>query len=106
MKTVALIPARYGATRFPGKLTSDLCGKSVIVRTYLSTVATGLFDQVIVVTDHEQIAEQVKAEGGEVFFSQREHESGSDRIAEAVAQLDAEVVVNVQGDLSGPNFFK
>ncbi|WP_200977308.1 3-deoxy-manno-octulosonate cytidylyltransferase [Echinicola sp. 20G] len=98
MKIVAMIPARYGATRFPGKLTSDLCGKPVIVRTYLSTVATGLFDKVIVVTDHEQIAEQIKAEGGEVFFSQKVHESGSDRIAEAIENVEADVVVNVQGD--------
>ncbi|GAB3654482.1 3-deoxy-manno-octulosonate cytidylyltransferase [Echinicola sediminis] len=93
-----MIPARYGATRFPGKLTSDLCGKPVIVRTYLSTVATGLFDKVIVVTDHELIAEQIQKEGGEVYFSKKEHESGSDRIAEAVAHVDADVVVNVQGD--------
>ena len=98
MKIVAMIPARYGATRFPGKLTSDLCGKPVIVRTYLSTVATGLFDKVIVVTDHELIADQIKKEGGEVYFSRKEHESGSDRIAEAVANVDADVVVNVQGD--------
>ncbi|GGZ15568.1 3-deoxy-manno-octulosonate cytidylyltransferase [Echinicola pacifica] len=98
MKIVAMIPARFGATRFPGKLTSDLCGKPVIVRTYLSTVATGLFDQVIVVTDHESIAEQIKKEGGEVFFSTKIHESGSDRIAEAIASIEADVVVNVQGD--------
>ncbi|WP_215223696.1 3-deoxy-manno-octulosonate cytidylyltransferase [Echinicola shivajiensis] len=98
MKIVAMIPARYGATRFPGKLTSDLCGKAVIARTYLSTVATGLFDKVIVVTDHEKIAEQIRAEGGEVFVSQKEHESGSDRIAEAMVNVDADVVVNVQGD--------
>ncbi|WP_137403354.1 3-deoxy-manno-octulosonate cytidylyltransferase [Echinicola rosea] len=98
MKIVAMIPARYGATRFPGKLTSDLCGKPVIVRTYLSTVATGLFDKVIVVTDHEQIAKQIEQEGGTVFFSQKAHESGSDRIAEAVADVEADVVVNVQGD--------
>lgn len=98
MKIVALIPARFGATRFPAKLLADLCGKPLIVRTYLSTVATGVFDEVMVVTDHHDIAALIKAEGGKVFFSKKEHESGSDRIAEAVVDMQADVVVNVQGD--------
>ncbi|MCL6261724.1 3-deoxy-manno-octulosonate cytidylyltransferase [Aquiflexum sp. TKW24L] len=98
MKKVALIPARYASTRFPAKLVQDLCGKSVIQRTYLSTVDTGVFDQVVVVTDHEAIAEQIKAVGGEVFFSTREFESGSDRIAEAARNIEADIFVNVQGD--------
>lgn len=98
MKIVALIPARFGATRFPAKLMADLYGKPLIARTYLSTVATGLFDEVVVVTDHEEIAEVIRKEGGKVFISQKEHESGSDRIAEAAAQMDADVIVNVQGD--------
>jgi 3-deoxy-manno-octulosonate cytidylyltransferase (CMP-KDO synthetase) len=98
MKIVALIPARFGATRFPAKLLADLCGKPLIVRTYLSTVATGVFDEVMVVTDHHDIASLIKAEGGKVFFSKKEHESGSDRIAEAVVDMQADVVVNVQGD--------
>ncbi|WP_194777492.1 3-deoxy-manno-octulosonate cytidylyltransferase [Pararhodonellum marinum] len=98
MKSIALIPARYASTRFPAKLTADLCGKSVIQRTYLSTVATGIFNQVIVVTDHSEIASHIEELGGTVFFSQKIHESGSDRIAEAAATLDADVVVNVQGD--------
>ena len=93
-----MIPARYASTRFPAKLVQDLCGMSVIQRTYLSTLETGVFDQVVVVTDHEAIAEQVKAVGGEVFFSTQAYESGSDRIAEAAVQLDAEIFVNVQGD--------
>ena len=87
-----------GATRFPAKLVADLCGKPLIARTYLSTVATGVFDEVMVVTDHEEIARIIKQEGGRVFMSRKEHQSGSDRIAEAVQDLDAEVVVNVQGD--------
>src|SRR5690606_28458025 len=98
MKTIALIPARMGATRFPAKLVADLCGKPLIARTYLSTVATGVFDEVMVVTDHDDIARIIEQEGGRVFMSRREHQSGSDRIAEAVQDLDAEVVVNVQGD--------
>lgn len=98
MKIVALIPARFGATRFPAKLLADLCGKPLILRTYLSTVGTGVFDEVIVVTDHEDISKLIQSEGGKVFFSQQEHESGSDRIAEAVMHMQADVVVNVQGD--------
>lgn len=98
MKVVALIPARFGATRFPAKLMADLYGKPLIVRTYLSTVATGVFDEVVVVTDHQDIARAIQAEGGKVFMSLKEHESGSDRIAEAAASMEADVVVNVQGD--------
>jgi 3-deoxy-manno-octulosonate cytidylyltransferase (CMP-KDO synthetase) len=98
MRSVALIPARMGATRFPAKLVADLCGKPLIARTYLSTVETGVFDEVMVVTDHEDIARIIRKEGGRVFMSQQEHQSGSDRIAEAVKEMDTEVVVNVQGD--------
>lgn len=68
MKIAALIPARYGSTRLPAKLVQDLGGISVIQRTYVSTLATGVFDEVWVVTDHEQIREQVLDLGGKVFF--------------------------------------
>ncbi|MBD3627257.1 3-deoxy-manno-octulosonate cytidylyltransferase [Cyclobacterium sp.] len=98
MKTIALIPARFGATRFPAKLLSDLRGKPLIARTYLSTLATGVFDEVMVVTDHKDIARAVVNEGGKVFFSRKEHESGSDRIAEAAESIEADIIVNVQGD--------
>lgn len=94
----ALIPARYASTRLPSKLVQDLGGKSVIQRTYLSTVATGVFDEVWVVTDHEAIQQQIESLGGKVFVSQKEHESGSDRIAEAMNEVDADLIVNVQGD--------
>lgn len=96
--TAALIPARYASTRLPAKLVQELGGKTVIQRTYLSTVATGVFDEVWVVTDHEEIQKQVEEVGGKVFFSQKKHESGSDRIAEALDQVEAELIVNVQGD--------
>lgn len=98
MKVIAVLPARYASTRFPAKLMQDLCGQPVIVRTYEAVVATRLFDEVWVATDHQQIAEVVQGAGGRVFLSQRLHESGSDRIAEAVANLSADVVINVQGD--------
>lgn len=93
-----MIPARYGASRFPGKLMQDLAGKPVIVRTYEATVQTGLFDEVYVVADDERIREAVEGSGGKVIMSLKEHECGSDRIAEAVAGLDVDIVVNVQGD--------
>lgn len=98
MKKFAFIPARYAATRFPGKLMQLLGGKSVIRHTYENTVATGLFDEVIVVTDSDIIFTEITAAGGKAVMSQHEHESGSDRIAEAAAEMDVDIIVNVQGD--------
>lgn len=97
-RAIALIPARYAATRFKGKLMAELGGKTVIRRTYDSTIATGLFDEVIVATDSDTIFNEITSNGGKAVMSQRVHESGSDRIAEAVADMDADIVVNVQGD--------
>lgn len=98
MRTIAVIPARYAATRFPAKLMQQLGNKTVIRHTYDNTVGTGLFDEVLVATDSTIIADEILAVGGRVFMSQREHESGSDRIAEAVQDLDVDVIINVQGD--------
>lgn len=98
MKKFAFIPARYAATRFPGKLMQLLGDKSVIRHTYENTVATGLFDEVIVVTDSDIIFTEITAAGGKAVMSQHEHESGSDRIAEAAAEMDVDIIVNVQGD--------
>lgn len=98
MKIISMIPARYSASRFPGKLMQDLNGKTVILRTYEATVATKLFDDVIVVTDSAIIYNEIESHGGKVMMSKKEHECGSDRIAEAVEDLDIDVVVNVQGD--------
>ena len=93
-----MIPARYSASRFPGKLMQDLNGKTVIRRTYEATVATNLFDAVYVVTDSEIIYNEIVSHGGKAIMSKKVHESGSDRIAEAVQDLDVDIVVNVQGD--------
>lgn len=98
MKAIALIPARLGATRFPAKLLAQLKGKSVIRRTYESTAGTGLFDEVIVVTDSDEILNEIIKHGGKAVKSKREYESGTDRIAEVAANIDADVFVNVQGD--------
>ena len=93
-----MIPARYSASRFPGKLMQNLVGKSVILRTYEATVATNLFSEVYVVTDSEIIFNEIVENGGKAIMSKKEHESGSDRIAEAVAEVECDIVVNVQGD--------
>ncbi len=98
MKIIAMIPARYAASRFPGKLMHDLAGKPVIVRTFQAAVATRLFDEVYVVTDSTKIYETIVSEGGQAIMSQEEHETGSDRIAEAVADIEVDIIVNVQGD--------
>jgi len=98
MKIVAMIPARYAASRFPGKLMKMLGDKTVIRHTHDTTVATGLFDEVWVITDSDVIHNEITAHGGKVKMSVREHESGSDRIAEAAADMDIDIIVNVQGD--------
>jgi len=97
-KIGAFIPARYAATRFPAKLMQALGNKTVIRHTYDNTVATGLFDEVYVVTDSEIIFNEITSHGGKALMSKKEHESGSDRIAEAIEHLAIDIVVNVQGD--------
>lgn len=99
MKTIALIPARYAASRFPGKLMQTLAGETVIWRTYKATVDTGLFEEVAVVCDSDIIYDEIVSKGGKAFRSVGEHECGTDRIAEVVDKVsDADVIVNVQGD--------
>ncbi|WP_418511164.1 3-deoxy-manno-octulosonate cytidylyltransferase [Corallibacter sp.] len=98
MKIISMIPARYSASRFPGKLMQDLEGKSVILRTYEATVKTNLFDDVFVVTDSDIIFNEIVNNGGKAIMSIKQHDCGSDRIAEAVEFMDIDIVVNVQGD--------
>ncbi len=98
MKICAFIPARYAATRFPAKLMQILGNKTVIRHTYDNTVATGLFDAVYVVTDSELIYDEIIDHGGKAVMSKKNHQSGSDRIAEAMVDLDVDIVINVQGD--------
>lgn len=98
LKVIAMIPARYAASRFPGKLMQDLNGKTVIQRTYEAAVSTGLFNDVFVVTDSDIIYNEITSQGGKAIMSKKEHECGSDRIAEAVQHMDVDIVVNVQGD--------
>jgi 3-deoxy-manno-octulosonate cytidylyltransferase (CMP-KDO synthetase) len=93
-----MIPARYAASRFPGKLMQDLAGKPVILRTYEATQQTQLFDEVYVVTDSDTIFETILGAGGKAIMSKEDHACGSDRIAEAVVDMDVDIIVNVQGD--------
>lgn len=98
MTTIAMIPARYAASRFPAKLMQLLGNKTIIRHTYDNTLATGLFDEVVVVTDSDIIYKEIVQHGGKAAMSIKQHESGSDRIAEAVADMNVDIVVNVQGD--------
>lgn len=97
MKTIAVIPARYNSTRFPGKLMEILGNKTVITTTYQNVVQTGLFDEVFVATDSEIIFDEISENGGKAVMT-GEHETGSDRIAEAVQNIDCDIVINIQGD--------
>ncbi len=98
MKIIAVIPARYASTRFPAKLMQDLGGKTVIRRTYEAAVSTNLFNDVFVVTDSDLIFDEIISNGGKAIKSIKEHESGSDRIAEAIENMEVDLVINVQGD--------
>ncbi|TDX86984.1 3-deoxy-manno-octulosonate cytidylyltransferase [Epilithonimonas xixisoli] len=96
-KIIAVIPARYNSTRFPGKMMEILGDKTIIITTYQNVVETGLFDEVFVATDSEIIFDEISKNGGKAVMT-GEHETGSDRIAEAVQNIDCDIVINVQGD--------
>lgn len=98
MKVVAILPARYGSTRFPGKPLVDIAGKSMIQHVYERTAQTSSVDRVIVATDDERIRAAVEAFGGDVEMTRSDHPSGTDRLAEVAARIDADLIVNVQGD--------
>lgn len=98
MKTIAVIPARFAASRFPGKLMKKIGDRTIIRMVYENAVATGLFNDVLVVTDSEEIFNEIVSHGGSAKMSIKEHVSGSDRIAEAISNLDVDVIVNIQGD--------
>lgn len=98
MKIVGIIPARYGAVRFPGKALIDLCGKPMIQHVYERASQVTLFSEVIVATDDERIQHAVLNFGGQVRMTSPHHPTGTDRLAEVAQTLDADVVVNVQGD--------
>ena len=98
MKFIAIIPARYASTRFPGKPLAMLGGKTVIQRVYEQ--ATAVLGEAYVATDDERIYKAVEAFGGKVVMTRTDHKSGTDRIQEAATKIntDADVIINVQGD--------
>tara|TARA_B100000686_G_scaffold355351_1_gene473234 strand:- start:14760 stop:15491 length:732 start_codon:yes stop_codon:yes gene_type:complete len=98
MKIICAIPARYNARRFPGKLLKRLGDKTIIEQTYLSAKFTNLFDDVFVVTDNKKIYSVIEKIGGKVVMSSGIFESGTDRIASALKFMDADIILNIQGD--------
>jgi 3-deoxy-manno-octulosonate cytidylyltransferase (CMP-KDO synthetase) len=98
MRIAAIIPARYASTRFPGKPLHDILGKTMIERVYERVVRAASIDRVIVATDDQRIREAVEAFGGEVRMTRPDHATGTDRLAEVAADLETDLVVNVQGD--------
>ena len=98
MKVVAMIPARLASSRLPEKMILDLGGLPVILRTYEAVKATGLFDEVIIVTDSKKIATLTEGHGATTILSKKDHKTGSDRIAEAAESVQADIIINVQGD--------
>ena len=97
-RVVAIIPARYGSTRLPGKALLDIGGKSLIRRVYERASEASLVNRVVVATDDRRILEAVKAFGGDAVMTSPEHRSGTDRVAEAARITGGEIIVNVQGD--------
>ena len=98
MKIISIIPARFNSKRFPGKLLEMIGGQSVIEKTYTSVLETSLFEKVFVATDSNSIKDKILSIGGEVIDTVENHVCGSDRVAEASFNLDADIIVNVQAD--------
>ncbi len=98
MKPVAVIPARYGSTRLPGKPLLDLCGRPIIQRVYDQAKAAGIFSRIIVATDSEEIFRIVETFGGEAVMTSPEHRCGTERLAEAAAKISEDYIINIQGD--------
>jgi len=99
MAVIAIIPARYGSTRFPGKPLALIGGKPMVQHVYESTARARGLDRVIVATEDRRIFDAARSVGAEVMMTSDKHESGTDRLAEVAKKIRAELVVNVQGDL-------
>lgn len=98
MEITVIIPARYDSSRFPGKPLAELMGKSLVQHVYERAKQAKLVNRVIVATDDKRILDSVKAFGGECLMTSKDHETGTDRIAELAKEIDSTIVVNVQGD--------
>jgi len=99
VSVIAVIPARYDSSRLPGKALADVQGVPMVVRVWRQTRAARLLSQVLVATDDERIANSIRAAGGVAEMTSREHQSGTDRIAEVARRISADIYLNVQGDL-------
>lgn len=98
-KIIGIIPARYASTRFPGKPLVDIAGKTMIQRVYEQASKAKSLSKVVIATDDERIADEVKRFGGEFVFTASHHQSGTDRCAEVIEQLPGfNIVINIQGD--------
>lgn len=97
-KIIGMIPARYASTRFRGKVIADIVNKPMIQRVYEQANKSTMLDQLIVAVDDDRVYKCVKGFGGKVVMTSTGHESGTDRIAEAIENIDADIVVNIQGD--------
>lgn len=98
MKTICLIPARYASTRLPGKPLADIAGKPLIQHVYERARQARIPASVIVATDDRRVYDAVIAFGGQAVLTSPDHATGTDRLAEAAHGLDADVIINVQGD--------
>ncbi len=98
MKTIALIPARLESKRFPNKLIKEIDGVPIIVKTFNAAIDSDLFDDVYVVSGNDEILKLIESVGGKTFKSLNNHQSGTDRIAEAAIDIDCKIIVNLQGD--------
>lgn len=99
VRMLAVLPARFASTRFPGKPLVDIGGRPMVQWVYERTVDAGVFDHVTVATDSDEVAHCVRGFGGAVEMTSGEHETGTDRVAEVAGRYpDAEVIANVQGD--------
>jgi len=99
MSVIAVIPARYGSSRLPAKALAEIDGVPMIVRVWRQVCLARTIERVIVATDDDRIAAPVRAAGGEAIMTSPAHPSGTDRIAEVAARIEAEIYLNVQGDL-------
>ena len=98
MKIVAVIPARLNSSRLSNKLLRDICGKSLILRTYESAVKSNLFNDVFVITNSPLIEEELKKNNVSYIFKDKEYTTGTDRIADISKEIDSEIIINIQGD--------
>ena len=98
MKIVAVIPARLNSSRLSNKLLRDICGKSLILRTYESAIRSNLFNDVFVITNSPLIEEELKKNNVSYIFKDKEYATGTDRIADISKEIDSEIIINIQGD--------